>query len=488
VRGAGVTVPEVPLPAGPGTPAGTTRGLPPLLPGPHLRRLDVITVVATFGGLLFGYDTGVINGALDPMVADLGLTPASEGLVTSSLLVGAALGALATGRLADRLGRRRTLVWLAVVFFLGAVGSVVAPTVEVMLPLRFVLGAAVGGASVTVPVYLAELAPTERRGAITGRNEIAIVVGQLAAFVINAVIGTVWGEHPGVWRYMLAVQAVPAVALFAGMLRMPESPRWLLTQGREDEALAVLRQVRDHGRAAAELREVRDLVREEQAVEQRRAGWRDLRVPWVRRLVLVGVGVAVVNQLGGINAVMYYGTQLLRQSGFSGDVALVANVLNGVFSVLGMLVGLRLINRVTRRHLLLVGLTGIIFSHLMIALCSAALPEGTTRSVAVTAFLVLFVGFNQSSVGLVCWVILAELFPLRVRGFAIGLCVFWNWTANAVISGFFPTVVAGIGVNGTFLLFAAVNVLSWLFVRFVLPETRDRSLEQLEHDFRGAAA
>jgi sugar porter (SP) family MFS transporter len=472
------------------TPASGARGraLPPILPGPHLRRLDVITVVATFGGLLFGYDTGVINGALDPMVADLGLTPASEGLVTSSLLVGAAIGALLCGRLADRVGRRRALVLLAVVFFLGAVGSVLAPSLEVMLPMRFVLGAAVGGASVTVPVYLAEVAPTERRGAITGRNEIAIVVGQLAAFVVNAVIGTVWSDHDGVWRSMLAVQAVPAVALFAGMLRMPESPRWLLARGRQDEALAVLRQVRDPGRAAAELLEVRALVDAERAEQARgTGGWAELRLPWVRRLVLIGVGVAVVNQLGGINAVMYYGTQLLRQSGFSGDVALVANVLNGVFSVLGMLIGLRLINRVPRRSLLLVGLTGIIASHLMIALCSAVLPEGTARSVAVTAFLVLFVGFNQSSVGLVCWVVLAELFPLRVRGFAIGLCVFWNWTANAVISGFFPSVVQGIGVNGTFLAFAGLNVLSWLFVRFVLPETRDRSLEQLEEDFRVAS-
>jgi sugar porter (SP) family MFS transporter len=465
--------------------ADGARTLPPVLPGPHLRRLDVITVVATFGGLLFGYDTGVINGALDPMVVDLGLTPATEGLVTSSLLVGAAVGALATGRLADRVGRRRTLVALAVVFFVGALASVVAPGTAAMVLARVVLGVAVGGASVTVPVYLAELSPTERRGALTGRNEIAIVVGQLAAFVVNAVIGTVWSDHPAVWRYMLAVQAVPAIALFAGMLRMPESPRWLLARGRDDEALAVLRQVRDPGRAAAELLEVRALVSDEHAERTTgRGGWAELRLPWVRRLVLVGVGVAVINQLGGINAVMYYGTQLLRQSGFSGDVALVVNVLNGVFSVLGMLIGLRLINRVTRRGLLLVGLTGIIASHLMIALCSAALPEGTGRSVAVTAFLVLFVGFNQSSVGLVCWVILAELFPLRVRGLAIGLSVFWNWTSNAVISGFFPTLVAGIGVNGTFLLFAGVNVLSWLFVRFVLPETRDRSLEQLEADFR----
>jgi predicted MFS family arabinose efflux permease len=180
---------------------------------------------------------------------------------------------------------------------------------------------------------------------------------------------------------------------------------------------------------------------------------------------------------------MYYGTQLLERSGFSGDVALVTNILNGAFSVIGMLIGLRVINRFSRRAILLVGLTGIIASHLAIAACSAWLPEGTGRSVAVTAFLVLFVGFNQSSVGLLCWVVLAELFPLRIRGFAIGLAVFWNWTSNAVISGFFPTVVDAIGVNGTFLAFAALNVLSWLFVRFVLPETRDRSLEQLEVDF-----
>ncbi|GHS89594.1 MFS transporter [Actinomycetota bacterium] len=464
-------------PGGPALPA-----LPPLLPGPHVRRLDLIAVVATFGGLLFGYDTGVINGALDPMVADLGLTTTTEGLITSTLLVGAAVGAAACGRLADRYGRRPVLVLLAVLFFVGALGCVLAPGVGVMLPMRAVLGFAVGGASVTVPVYLAELSPTERRGTITGRNEIAIVLGQLAAFVMNALIGNLWGDHPDVWRYMLAVQAVPAVALFVGMLRMPESPRWLLARGRDDDALAVLRQVRDPGRAAAELAEVRLLV--EHDTRSARGGWADLREPWVRRLVLVGVGIALVNQLGGINAIMYYGTQLLRDSGFSGDVALVVNVFNGLFSVAGMLVGLRVINRFPRRAMLQVGLTGIVVTHVLIALCSVLVPAGLGRSVSVAALMVLFVGINQATVGLLPWVVLAELFPLRIRGFAIGLCVFWMWIANAVISGFFPSLIAGIGVSGTFGLFAAVNVGSYLFVRLFLPETRDRSLERLEEDFR----
>lgn len=464
--------------------AAPTSAVPPVREVDARRRLGRIALIATAGGLLFGYDTGVINGALDPMSADLGLSTSAEGVVTASLLVGAALGAVGAGRLADALGRRRTLLVLAVLFFAGAVGSVAAPGLASMLVMRFLLGVAVGGASVTVPVYLAELAPTERRGALTGRNEIAIVIGQLAAFTVNAVIGTVWGEHAGVWRAMLAIQAVPAIVLFAGMLRMPESPRWLVTRDRDDEALAVLGQVRTVERARTELAEVRALVDAEQHLA--RASWTDLRQGWIRRLVLIGIGVAVINQTGGINAVMYYGTQLLRRTGFDGDVALVTNVLNGVFSVIGMLVALAIIDRLDRRTIMMLGLGGVVLSHLAVALCSALLPDGTGRSVAVTAFLVLFVFFNQASVGLLCWVVLAELFPLRLRGFAIGLCVFFNWTANALISGFFPTIVEAAGITATFAGFAVVNVVAWCFVRFVLPETRNRSLEQLEADFRSA--
>ena len=250
--------------------------LPPLTAGPHQRRLDLVAIVATFGGLLFGYDTGVINGALEPMKADLGLTATGEGLITSTLLAGAAVGALICGRLNDVLGRKKTLTILAVLFFVGTLGGVFAPNLAVMIPSRVILGFAVGGASVTVPVYLSELAPTERRGSLAGRGELAIVVGQLLAFAINAIIGTVWGEHPGVWRYMLAVAAIPAVALFVGMLQMPESPRWLISKDRHDEALSVLLQVRSEERARAEMEEVEFLAQEEK--EAHMGGWSDLKV------------------------------------------------------------------------------------------------------------------------------------------------------------------------------------------------------------------
>ncbi|HWM03265.1 MAG TPA: sugar porter family MFS transporter, partial [Actinophytocola sp.] len=307
--------------------------LPPLTAGPHQRRLDLVTIVATLGGLLFGYDTGVINGALEPMKTDLGLTAAGEGLVTSTLLVGAAVGAAACGKLNDTLGRKKTLTILAVIFFVGTIGCVFAPSIEVMIPSRVILGFAVGGASVTVPVYLAELAPTERRGSLAGRGELAIVVGQLLAFAINAVIGNVWGEHPGVWRYMLAVAAIPAVGLFFGMLQMPESPRWLISKNRHDEALAVLLQVRSEERARAEMEEVEYLHEEEEQANM--GGWKDLKIPWVRRIFIAGIGVAIAQQCTGINSIMYYGTQVLTQAGFSASAALIANVANGVLAVIG---------------------------------------------------------------------------------------------------------------------------------------------------------
>jgi MFS transporter, SP family, major inositol transporter len=242
--------------------SATTAQLPPDTQGPHSKRLGLVAVIATFGGLLFGYDTGVINGALTPMQEGLGLTPFRTGVVAAILLLGAAVGAAIGGRLSDYQGRRRNILMLAVIFFIGTMGCVLAPNYAVLAFFRFVLGLAVGGASVTVPVYLAEISPAERRGGLVTRNELMIVSGQFAAFAINAIIFNIWGEQPSVWRYMLLVAALPAIALFVGMLRMPESPRWLVSKGRDHDALGVLEQVRSPERARAELAEVHELAAE----------------------------------------------------------------------------------------------------------------------------------------------------------------------------------------------------------------------------------
>ena len=457
--------------------------LPPLRPGPYQRRLDLITVIACFGGLLFGYDTGVLNGALVPMSADLGLTPFTEGLIGATLLIGAAVGAFFGGRMNDAFGRKQTLTFLAVVFFVGTLGAVFAPNLGVMLPARFILGLAVGGASVTVPVYLAELAPTERRGALSGRNELVIVAGQLLAFIVNAIIANVWGHHPGVWRYMLAMCAIPAVFLFVGMLRMPESPRWLIAQGRDDEALAVLMQVRTADRARAEMAEVRSLAAEEQLSKS--GGWSDLRTPWIRRLLIAAVGVAVAQQLTGINSVLYYGQQLLTTAGFSSDTALIVNAaVPGTLGVIGSIICLWvLIDRVPRRTLLISGYVATTICHALIVSAATFVPEGTVKAWLILGLIGLFVFSMQLMLNVPTWVCLSELFPLRLRGFGMGAAVLMMWLTNAAITYGFPIMLNFTGLKGSYLVFFVLGLGCIAFLYRYLPNTSGASLEELEERF-----
>lgn len=452
-------------------------------PAAVTRRLRVITVVATFGGLLFGYDTGVINGALPYMTDDLGLTAVTEGMVTSSLLLGAALGAVAGGRLSDARGRRRTILGLAVLFFVGALGCTLAPTTAVMVVARFVLGLAVGGASVTVPIYLAEVSPAERRGALVTRNELMIVSGQLLAFTSNAVIARVGGESGGVWRWMLVIATIPAVVLWFGMLVMPESPRWLASRTRFSEALEVLKQVRSRQRAEAELAEVSALAAKEG--RERLGGMQDMRsTPWIRKLMFVGFGIAIVQQITGVNTIMYYGTQILTDAGFAADSALTANIANGVISVLATFVGIWLLGRVPRRPMLMTGQVGTTAALLSIGVFSLVLPAGDARAYAVLAMTVTFLAFQQGAISPVTWLMLSEIFPMRMRGFGMGVAAVVLWLTNFVIGLVFPSLVSGIGISSTFFLFVVAGLLSLTFVKRYVPETRGRTLETLEAELR----
>lgn len=305
------------------------------------KRLHQITLVATFGGLLFGYDTGVINGAFSSLKENMALTPTTVGLVMSVLLVGAAIGSVFGGKLADFFGRRKYLLYLSFVFFFGALLCALSPNITTLLIARFLLGYAVGGASVTAPTFISEVAPTEMRGKLTGLNEVAIVIGQLAAFAVNAIIGIVWGHLPEVWRYMLLVQTIPAICLLVGMWRSPESPRWLISKNRREEALAILKQIRPEPRAIKEFNDIVTLIDVEN--EKRLYAKNDLAIifqtPWILKLILVGIAWAALQQTTGVNVIMYYGTEILKTAGFSERMSLICNVLNGVFSVGGMVIG-----------------------------------------------------------------------------------------------------------------------------------------------------
>src|SRR3954470_23135127 len=461
--------------------------LPPLVPGPHRKRIGLISVVACFGGLLFGYDTGVSNGAERPMQTELGLSDLSLGIVISSLVFAAAVGALLGGKLSDAWGRRKTIILLAVLFFVGTLFVVFSPNFGLLVTGRILVGLGVGGASTLVPVYLAELAPYEIRGSITGGNKLAIVTGQLAAFVVNAIIGTAFGYVTGVWRIMFAVCALPAIALFFGMLRMPESPRWLIEKGHDDEALAVLKTVRSEDRAIAEWGQVERVVEEEH--EEHWTGVQAiLRSKWLVRILLVGIGVSMTQQLTGINSIMYYGQRVLIEAGFTANAALLANISAGVAAVVGGIIALYNMDRLDRRKTFTIGLSLTTTCHLLIGVASMLLPVGNAfRPYALLFLVVAFVFSMQTFLNVAVWVWLAEIFPLHMRGLGIGVAVFFGWTTNAVLALFFPALVDGIGITGVFFLFAVIGAIALFFVITQVPETRGRSLEALEEDVESGA-
>jgi major inositol transporter-like SP family MFS transporter len=347
---------------------------------------------------------------------------------------------------------------------------------------RIMLGLAVGGASTVVPVYLAELSPYEIRGSITGRNELAIVVGQLSAFVVNAILGVTLGHVDGVWRIMFGVCALPAVALFIGMLRMPESPRWLVEKGRHDEALAVLTTVRSRDRAIAEHGQV-ELIAEEERQEHQIGLKAIMGSKWLRRIILVGIGVCLAQQLTGINSIMYYGTRVLEESGMSEQQAVLANISFGVVAVIGGIIALRNMDRIDRRKTFMIGLSLTTTCHVLIGVASIILPEGNPiRPFVILVLVVAFVLSMQTFLNIAVWVWLAEIFPLHMRGLGIGMAVFFTWTSNGILGLYFPSLVAAVGITGSFFLFAAIGVVALLFVWTQVPETRGRSLEALEED------
>src|SRR5947209_8515791 len=435
------------------------------------------------GGLLFGYDTGVISGALLFIPNSFKLTPFVQGAVVAGLLLGAMIGAAFAGRLSDQLGRRRLIIAAAVVFTGGALLAAFAPTIEVLIAARVIIGLAVGSAALAVPLYLSEIAPTEIRGRIASLNQLMIVCGILAAFIVNAILAS-----SGNWRLMLGLAAVPSLVLLVGMIWMPETPRYLVHAGEEDTARGVLEDLPGDERPEARIQEIQEVEQHEESG----GGLGGLfRAKWVRPALLVAVGLAVFQQFVGINTIIYYAPTTLTNVGFAKTSAIYANLIIGVINVGMTIVAIRLIDRWGRKPMLFAGVAGMVISLLVLGIGLSALPTphhpGDPAAVITLVCLATFIASFAATWGPVVWVMLPEVLPLSVRGTAMGVAVFGNWVANFLVSQTFPPLVSGLGPGPVFLGYAGLGILAGVFVKMFVAETKGRSLEEIEADLQRSA-
>lgn len=449
-------------------------------------KMKKITFIATFGGLLFGFDTGVINGALPymSMANQLDLTPATEGLVSSSLVFGAAFGAITGGRLSDSFGRRKMILVLAIIFFIATLGCGLSPNMYYMVTFRVILGLAVGGASVIVPTFLSEMSSKEKRGRMVTQNELMIVSGQLMAYVINGVLGNLV-DNQGVWRVMLLVATIPAIILWFGMLKVPESPRWYASRSKYWPAYNILRTIRDEKTAAEEVKEIKTIIDKEKLIKDESSN--EFLKPWVRKILYIGIGIGVVQQITGVNSIMYYGTEILRDSGFTTKAALIGNIANGVISVVAVFIGIWLLGKFGRKPMLIIGQIGVILTLSTLGFLPLVLQGNPIFPFLVLSLTVIFLGFMQGAVAPVTWLMLSEIFPLKIRGIGMGASVFFLWITNFIVSLIFPILLGHLGLSNTFIIFACLNIISILFVKKFLPETKDKSLEEIEEYFKATA-
>jgi len=443
----------------------------------HLRGTTFVYIAALFaalGGLLFGYDTGVISGALIFIKREFGLTTTAEEIVVSGVLLGATVGAIFGGKAADLFGRRRVLLVTAAIFGIGALASAAAPSPAILIVSRVVLGLAIGLASTNVPVYLSEVAPPHARGWVVSLFQLAVTVGIVVAYLTDYAFAGIEG-----WRWMLGLAVVPALVFGAGMFFLPETPRWLIRGGHYEVAHRVLLRIRNVADVSVEIEEIKMSL-----AQQAESGhWTDLLRRQVRPALVVGLGLAIFQQVTGINTVIYYAPKILQAAGFnSASGAILATVGVGVVNVAMTIIAMFLVDRAGRRPLLLVGIAGMIVTLGVLGL-SFRYPSGQLVWIAVLC-LMGYVASFAISLGPIFWLLIAEIYPLKIRGLAEGTAATFNWASNLIVSLTFLTLVEKLGASSTFLLFAIASVASWLFAYYFVPETKGRTLEQIEAFWR----
>jgi sugar porter (SP) family MFS transporter len=430
-----------------------------------------VSLVAALGGVLYGYDMGIIAAAAIFVKRSFALSTLAEEWVVSVVLIGAMTGAIVGGSVADRAGRRKTLVWAAGIFIVGSVLAPLSPNVTVLIVARAILGLGIGFTSVTAPVYVSELSPPERRGMLIGFYQFALTIGIALADLVGYLLA-----DQQAWRLMFGLAIVPTVLFLAMILTVPESPRWLCAHAREGEAEAVLLSYADSTVASELLKDIRDGLK--MPVEQR---WSALWSPSVRGSLLVAVGMTVLQQVTGINTIIYYGPQIFALAGSTSHrSAILATFVVAVVNVMGTVLGIALVDRVGRKPLLYVGVTGMavaVFA-LSYAFGHAATAGPSLGEIAIVS-LMIYIACFAFSLGAIAWILVAEVFPLRVRGRGVAAGTLGSGISNFIVSITFLSLIEAIGSARTFAIYGAMSIVTLLFVRFVVPETCGRDLESI---------
>ncbi len=430
-----------------------------------------VCILAALAGLMFGLDIGVISGALDFIQKHFGASTRAQEWIVSSMMAGAAAGAVIAAPMSLRLGRKLSLIIAAVAFVSGSLVCAFAPSVTVLIAGRVLLGLAIGVAAFVAPLYLSEVAAESVRGAMISLYQLMITIGIFLAFISDSLL-----SYSGNWRLMLGIIVVPGFVFLVGMFFVPDSPRWLMLRGRRDDARAVLAEL-GHDRAAAE----REIAEIDEQLRVKQQGFRMFREnPNFRRSVFLGVGLQILQQLTGINVIMYYAPKIFEGAGFGLHAASWATAIVGAVNVLATFIAIAFVDRVGRRPILIASFVVMAIGMAVVgALLAGGTPEGAMRIVVVAMLLVFIVGFAMGA-GPLVWVLCAEIQPLKGRDFGIGCSTFTNWAANWLVGNTFLTLLATLGQSGTFWLFAAFNAIFVPVVLLFVPETKHVSLEALE--------
>lgn len=439
-----------------------------------------ICVIAAIGGLLFGYDTGVISGALLYIKSDLNAGSAAQQWIVSAVLLGAIVGAILSGYLADSISRKYTKVISGTVYVLGALGCAFAVNVPMLIGARFILGLSVGTASFVAPLYISEVAPPRVRGGLVSFNQLAITSGILLSYLVNFAFTNVSNN----WRWMLGVAVIPGAALAIGMLTVPHTPRWLVEQKREKDAHEVLVELRS-GDHDADVEGEIDAIHEAADQEGTTRATDILTRPKLRPLLWIGLGLAIFQQFVGVNTVIYYAPTILSQTGLTKSASIAQTVFVGVTNVVFTIVAVLLLDRVGRRKLLLIGTIGLTLALLFLGVYFwSSTVQHDFGWLALVALLVYIASFAVG-LGPVFWLVISEIYPTGVRSKAMAVATVANWAANFLVAVSFLTLQSAITKQGSFFVYAGFGILATLFFFFKVPETSGRSLEEIQTELTG---